>query len=173
MLLVTTSNVSEAIDVAFVDRADIKAFVGPPGVGARFDILASCVGEMARVGLLAFGCGGRLGGAAEARAAAEAADAAAAAAAATGGEGAGAGAGGAPAASAFDVPASVALWRAALLARGLSGRALRKLPLAAHALHMRRRGGGAPGAAVPALAFCEALLGAVRAERGARVAFAS
>ena len=188
VLLLTTSNVSEAIDVAFVDRADIKALVGPPGVGARFDILASCVAELARVGLLAFAGGGRLGTAAEARAAAEAADAAAEAAAAAaegggaegdggggasgGGGGGGGGASGAPAAAAdVDAAASATLWRTAVLARGLSGRALRKLPLAAHSLHMRRRGSVAGG--VPAALFCEALLGAVRAERGARVAFSS
>jgi hypothetical protein len=28
VLLLTTSNISGAIDVAFVDRADVKAFVG-------------------------------------------------------------------------------------------------------------------------------------------------
>lgn len=36
VLVLTTSNITEAIDLAFVDRADIKAYVGPPGeqVGA-------------------------------------------------------------------------------------------------------------------------------------------
>lgn len=48
VLLLTTSNVSEAIDVAFVDRADIKAYVGPPGHSARFSILASCLLELVR-----------------------------------------------------------------------------------------------------------------------------
>jgi hypothetical protein len=52
VLLLTTSNVSEAIDVAFVDRADIKALVGPPGTTARYDIIASCVNELVRVGLV-------------------------------------------------------------------------------------------------------------------------
>ncbi len=31
VLVLTTSNITEAIDLAFVDRADIKAYVGPPG----------------------------------------------------------------------------------------------------------------------------------------------
>jgi len=48
VLLLTTSNVSEAIDVAFVDRADIKAYVGPPGHSARFSILATCLLELVR-----------------------------------------------------------------------------------------------------------------------------
>lgn len=55
VLLLTTSNVSDAIDVAFVDRADIKAFVGPPGAKARYDIIASCVTELARVGVVSLG----------------------------------------------------------------------------------------------------------------------
>ena len=33
--MLTTSNITEAIDVAFVDRADIKAFIGNPGLQAR------------------------------------------------------------------------------------------------------------------------------------------
>ena len=32
VLVLTTSNITEAIDLAFVDRADIKAYVGPPGL---------------------------------------------------------------------------------------------------------------------------------------------
>ncbi len=33
--VLTTSNITEAIDLAFVDRADIKAFIGNPGLQAR------------------------------------------------------------------------------------------------------------------------------------------
>ena len=32
VLVLATSNVTGAIDLAFVDRADIKAYVGPPGM---------------------------------------------------------------------------------------------------------------------------------------------
>ena len=32
VLVLTTSNITEAIDLAFVDRADIKAYIGPPGL---------------------------------------------------------------------------------------------------------------------------------------------
>jgi len=48
----TTSNITEAIDVAFVDRADIKQYIGLPSHRARFMILRSCVMELARVGLV-------------------------------------------------------------------------------------------------------------------------
>jgi hypothetical protein len=42
VLVLTTSNITEAIDLAFVDRADIKAYIGPPGlkVWARVCLLA-------------------------------------------------------------------------------------------------------------------------------------
>lgn len=30
VMILTTSNITEAIDLAFVDRADIKAYIGPP-----------------------------------------------------------------------------------------------------------------------------------------------
>lgn len=58
--------------------------------------------------------------------------------------------------------ASVALLRAAAASEGLSGRALRKLPLQAHAQSIRS------ARPVQPAAFCEALLAAVGAERGAR-----
>jgi len=45
-IVLTTSNITEAIDLAFVDRADIKCYIGPPGVRARYDILRSCVIEL-------------------------------------------------------------------------------------------------------------------------------
>jgi hypothetical protein len=34
-MVLTTSNITQAIDLAFVDRADIKAYVGNPGLQAR------------------------------------------------------------------------------------------------------------------------------------------
>lgn len=39
-------------DVAFVDRADIKAYVGPPTLEARYEILRSCLQELLRTGIL-------------------------------------------------------------------------------------------------------------------------
>eukprot|EP01018_Ginkgo_biloba_P025217 Gb_05227 [translate_table: standard] len=38
--------------IAFVDRADIKAYVGPPTTQARYEILRSCFQELLRVGIL-------------------------------------------------------------------------------------------------------------------------
>ncbi|EGD80715.1 thyroid receptor-interacting protein 13 [Salpingoeca rosetta] len=52
VLILTTSNITEAIDVAFVDRADLKFFIGLPGINARYQILSSCVRELMRTGLV-------------------------------------------------------------------------------------------------------------------------
>ena len=51
-VVLTTSNITEAIDVAFVDRADIKCYIGPPGERARYEILRSCVNELIRCDLV-------------------------------------------------------------------------------------------------------------------------
>lgn len=107
-LLITTSNLSGAIDVAFVDRADIRAHVGLPSEHARFDIVASCVREMMRVGLVdalsaaalpsyALATSGRVGDA--------------------------------------SVPAL--MLQVARATEGRSGRSLRKLPLQTHAMCVR------------------------------------
>jgi SpoVK/Ycf46/Vps4 family AAA+-type ATPase len=52
VLIMTTSNITEAIDLAFLDRVDIKQFIGPPSHAARLKILCDCIGELHRVGLL-------------------------------------------------------------------------------------------------------------------------
>ncbi|KAK9812040.1 hypothetical protein WJX73_000394 [Symbiochloris irregularis] len=46
VMVLTTSNITEAIDLAFLDRADIKAFIGPPSWQARYEILRSCITEL-------------------------------------------------------------------------------------------------------------------------------
>ncbi|MQL93382.1 hypothetical protein Taro_026034 [Colocasia esculenta] len=48
VIILTTSNITTAIDIAFVDRADIKAYVGPPTIQARYEILRSCLQELIR-----------------------------------------------------------------------------------------------------------------------------
>ncbi len=170
--------------MAFVDRADVKALVGPPGTAARYDILASCVAELARVRLVTF--------AANARGLATARDAKTSSLSTinSGGGGGGGGGGGAGSSSSnvcgdgmtdvntslppIDIAASAMLWRAATGAKGFSGRALRKLPLAAHALHARSIGAGGFGAkgssptSLSALDFCSALVAAVDSEKEAR-----
>ncbi|KAL6493491.1 nucleolar component of the pachytene checkpoint [Orobanche gracilis] len=52
VIVLTTSNITAAIDIAFVDRADIKAYVGSPTLQARYEILRSCVVELLRTGIL-------------------------------------------------------------------------------------------------------------------------
>ncbi|KAF5792881.1 putative ClpA/B family, AAA+ ATPase domain, ATPase, AAA-type, core [Helianthus annuus] len=52
VIILTTSNITAAIDIAFVDRADIKAYVGPPTLQARYEILKSCMQELLRTGIL-------------------------------------------------------------------------------------------------------------------------
>lgn len=53
VLVLTTSNISQAIDLAFVDRADIKVLIGLPTLPARYAILQSCILELMRVGIIA------------------------------------------------------------------------------------------------------------------------
>ena len=43
VMILTTSNLSGSIDDAFIDRADIKRFIGNPGMRARFLILRDCL----------------------------------------------------------------------------------------------------------------------------------
>lgn len=49
MVILTTSNVTEKIDLAFVDRADIKQYIGPPSANAIFNIYLSCLEELMKV----------------------------------------------------------------------------------------------------------------------------
>jgi hypothetical protein len=47
-------------DVAFVDRADIKAYIGLPSLQARYEILRSAVWELARAGIISMPAVGTL-----------------------------------------------------------------------------------------------------------------
>lgn len=49
VVILTTSNVTEKIDLAFVDRADIKQYIGPPSASAIFNIYLSCLEELMKV----------------------------------------------------------------------------------------------------------------------------
>ncbi|BGP26603.1 thyroid receptor-interacting protein 13 [Rhodotorula toruloides] len=51
-LVMTTSNLSEAIDDAFIDRADIKQYIGLPPAAAVYWILQTCLQEIMRAGLI-------------------------------------------------------------------------------------------------------------------------
>ncbi|KAJ6657842.1 hypothetical protein lerEdw1_001892 [Lerista edwardsae] len=46
VIILTTSNITEKIDMAFVDRADIKQYIGPPSAAAVFRIYLSCLEEL-------------------------------------------------------------------------------------------------------------------------------
>ncbi|XP_063670551.1 pachytene checkpoint protein 2 homolog isoform X2 [Pan troglodytes] len=46
VVILTTSNITEKIDVAFVDRADVKQYIGPPSAAAIFKIYLSCLEEL-------------------------------------------------------------------------------------------------------------------------------
>ena len=52
VLIITTSNITEAIDTAFVDRADIKQYIGLPIEESRYEILRGCLSELMRVGII-------------------------------------------------------------------------------------------------------------------------
>ncbi|GAA5930767.1 hypothetical protein JCM3775_003860 [Rhodotorula graminis] len=51
-LVMTTSNLTGAIDNAFIDRADIKQYIGLPPAAAVYWILKSCLNEIMRAGLI-------------------------------------------------------------------------------------------------------------------------
>ena len=169
VLLLTTSNVSEAIDVAFLDRADIKAFIGPPARSARYAILVSCVLELVRVGLvclvassideveIAASYEGAVEGKARLASAEEVVELMQSRAESS-----------TTMSLLIDKDASLLLWRAAGAAQGFSGRTLRKLPLQAHAMYVHSRSEKARETALSASQFARALIRAVSAERSAR-----
>jgi hypothetical protein len=189
--------VSEAIDVAFVDRADIKALVGPPGTTARYDILASCVNELVRVGLVrleaskssataakAVAPGARLATAAEVRALARAAAGGPLPLLVAGGpadsmavDGAGAGAGAAAASASSSTTGSLALLPAVDEAASL---ALWKTAVAAvnfsgrtlRKLPLQAHAMYVRARVVSGADFGVAMLRGVQAEKTARVGFA-
>ena len=54
MIILTTSNITGAIDLAFVDRADIKQYIGLPSSMAVYQIYQSCLTELMKVLMFAF-----------------------------------------------------------------------------------------------------------------------
>ncbi|PWN53112.1 P-loop containing nucleoside triphosphate hydrolase protein [Violaceomyces palustris] len=128
VLVMTTSNISESIDTAFIDRADIKQYIGLPPPEAVYWILKTCLGELTRVGLVApttildckaakllhAGIGVNEGDESK--------------------------------------TASSSLWKLANMCSGISGRTLRKLPVLAHARHI-----GLAAAPVPCGVWLDAM----------------
>ena len=52
VLILSTSNITESVDSAFVDRVDWMVKIGLPCVEARYEILKGCLIELGRVGVL-------------------------------------------------------------------------------------------------------------------------
>lgn len=46
VIILSTSNISDSIDDAFVDRIDIKQYIGLPNDESRYEILRSCLIEL-------------------------------------------------------------------------------------------------------------------------------
>ena len=129
VLVLATSNLSDAIDGAFIDRADLKLFIGPPGLRARFEILRSCFAELVRAGIVTPPPDRRAPYIAAFAALPEPARASAAAAAAARAASSTDGAGAAATNGDDDaLSLEVALLNIAVLTEGLSARSLRKLP---------------------------------------------
>lgn len=112
VLVMTTSNITEAIDIAFVDRADIKQYIGLPSARAIYQILRSCVVELMRVAIIS--------------PAVDLKDVHALTTQDT-------------QSAALSMDASASLFFCSVKAQGLSGRALRKLPFLAHAKFLRAK----------------------------------
>ncbi|RVE52931.1 hypothetical protein evm_002408 [Chilo suppressalis] len=133
-LVLATSNVTGAIDAAFVDRADVKRWVGPPSARAAYEILRGCCAELAARGVVA---GGERAFPLRALEGSRFAESEAS-------------------------RASLRLWAAArdAAAAGASARALRRLPLLAAALHCPRATTKSPAPDLPR--FVDALHAALR-----------
>jgi len=52
VFVMATSNITEAIDIAFIDRADLKLYIGPPSLTARCEILLGGAMELVRTKLV-------------------------------------------------------------------------------------------------------------------------
>lgn len=49
VIILTTSNITGAIDLAFVDRADIKQYIGNPSTDAIYKIYLTSLAELVKV----------------------------------------------------------------------------------------------------------------------------
>jgi pachytene checkpoint protein 2 len=52
VLVLATTNLTNSVDAAFLDRADLKLHIGMPILQARYEILRSCLLELERVGII-------------------------------------------------------------------------------------------------------------------------
>lgn len=56
VLVFTTSNLTTAIDSAFLDRADVKQFIGNPSIGAIHKMFSSAIDELMKVKKIIYYC---------------------------------------------------------------------------------------------------------------------
>lgn len=52
VIILTTSNLKNAVDAAFIDRVDMQIFIDTPGTESIYSIYLSCIRELLRVGLI-------------------------------------------------------------------------------------------------------------------------
>lgn len=52
VLILATTNLTASVDPAFLDRADMKVYIGLPCCEARYEILRSCLHELVRVDII-------------------------------------------------------------------------------------------------------------------------
>jgi SpoVK/Ycf46/Vps4 family AAA+-type ATPase len=52
VLLLATNNLTLSVDVAFLDCANLRVFVGLPILDARYEILKGCLMELVHVGIV-------------------------------------------------------------------------------------------------------------------------
>lgn len=52
VIVLATTNLTESVDLAFIDRADVKQYVGMPILEARYAIFRTCLQELTRVGII-------------------------------------------------------------------------------------------------------------------------
>ncbi|KAG9051015.1 hypothetical protein FS837_000123 [Tulasnella sp. UAMH 9824] len=111
VLVMTTSNLVDAIDTAFIDRADIVQYVGLPPQEAIYGIIQSCINELIRAKIIA---PVRILDASYSEVSAP----------------------DYPSDQEPTLRASRRLWELAGKCQGMSGRTLRRLPVLAHARHI-------------------------------------
>jgi MoxR-like ATPase len=117
VMVMTTSNITEAIDLAFVDRADIKQYIGNPSPRAIYQILRSCLLELMRVQIIAPAADFLPVNALRSHHTDT---------------------------TTLSDDASASLFMCSVKANGLSGRALRKIPFLAHAKFLRSKSASLP-----------------------------
>ena len=123
VMVLATSNITDRVDAAFLDRADLKLHLGNPVREARLQILVESMRELVRAGVVAVDGGGNSNGGGGAPEDMEVGDNGERASKTRRAE--------APPAATIPPPAMAWLVRAADASEGMSGRALRKLPLVA------------------------------------------